>query len=114
MEEDVDLTRIFPLGMEHAFSFTCRSLRHPAPQAFISSSHSQSRQASGYAQIEGINGNTYLTTLGFDAGATTRDIGVLVGLYAGFTLLCLVLMQARMPHSRPRIKNIMRRLSLHR
>ncbi|RMZ55635.1 hypothetical protein APUTEX25_000218, partial [Auxenochlorella protothecoides] len=70
--------------------------------------------ASGYAQIEGINGNTYLTTLGFDAGATTRDIGVLVGLYAGFTLLCLVLMQARMPHSRPRIKNIMRRLSLHR
>ncbi|KAK2079440.1 hypothetical protein QBZ16_003132 [Prototheca wickerhamii] len=44
-------------------------------------------QASGYGELTGIVGNTYLETLGFDPSATTRDIGVLVGFYGAFVLL---------------------------
>lgn len=67
-------------------------------------------QASGYGELTGIVGNTYLETLGFDPSATTRDIGVLVGFYGAFVLLCLVLMQLRVPSGRaPRVQQLVHR-----
>lgn len=83
----------------------------PSPSSTTGPPPPLNRQAAGYNAISGIKGDVYLATLGFDNSATTRDIGVLVGMWGGFTLLAFALMALRMPRGTPALQRIMRRLT---
>jgi hypothetical protein len=56
-------------------------------------------QAAGYAKVEGVTGEVFLGTLGFDPSATTQDIAILCGFYAGFVLMCIALFYWRLPRT---------------
>ena len=77
--------------------------------------YSRALQASGYVKVEGVTGETFLTTLGFSTDSTTRDIAVLVGLYGGFVCICMALFLMRLPRARGSKRRwLKKRLGLHR
>ena len=49
----------------------------------------------GMPEVNGVLGETFLQTLGFDPSNTTRNIWVLIAFYGGFALLAVALFVAR-------------------
>lgn len=56
-------------------------------------------QAAGFGEVNGVKGDTFLVTLGFRSDTTTRNIVVLVCLYAAFALLTVALFYLRLPRT---------------
>jgi len=61
-------------------------------------------------EIPDITGETFLTTLGYDVNDTTRDIGVLVGIYYGLALLALAFFLVRLPRTESLMKSSLERV----
>jgi len=61
-------------------------------------------------EIPDIYGDTFLITLGFDPSDTTRDIGVLVGVYYGLCIMALLFFLLRLPRTESLQRQAARRL----
>lgn len=60
-------------------------------------------QVAGYAAIEDVAGETYMSALGLTPGRAVLDVAVLCGFYGGFVLLALALTWASLAcRGRPR------------
>lgn len=68
----------------------------------------QSGPTSETLEIPDISGETFLTTLGFNCDDTTRDIGVLVGVYYGFAVLALLFFLMRLPRTNSALRTTLR------